>query len=62
MEDDSLDREAGADFDISPEAPTGVDVPRALNEAMTAYETLFGEIRRPGALEEDEPNSFDDEA
>ena len=32
--------------------PTGLvfDVLRALNEAMTSYEAIFGEIRRPGAL------------
>ena len=31
--------------------PTGLifDVLRALNEAMTSYEAIFGEIRRPGA-------------
>jgi hypothetical protein len=31
--------------------PTGLifDVLRALNEAMTAYEAIFGEIRRPEA-------------
>ena len=32
--------------------PTGLifDVLRGLNEAMTSYEAIFGEIRRPEAL------------
>jgi Protein of unknown function (DUF3467) len=44
--------------------PVGLvfDVMRALNEAMTGYEAIFGEIRRPEALgEEEEPDSLGDE-
>jgi hypothetical protein len=38
------------------------DVLRALNEAMTGYESIFGEIRRPEVEEEDAPGHFGDEA
>ena len=37
----------------------GFDVLRALNEALTGYESIFGEIRRP--LEGEEPDNFNDE-
>jgi hypothetical protein len=31
------------------------DIMRALNENMTTYESIFGEIERPGPTQEDEP-------
>jgi hypothetical protein len=48
--------------------PVGLifDVLQTLNQAMTGYESIFGEIRRPEASEEgadeEEPDAFGDDA